>query len=251
MHVEFKIFPIVFLIIFVQIIFLSFITGANAAIIEGKIYEPNLELAKKALVRINSTPPQSLVAHDGAYSFALQEGTYKLEAFYVTDSVLLYAKEIIILPQEGTFNIDLILFEIPEIEDFEFDEIELKLIENLMEKEGKSYFWLNRVIILLALVIIVLALIFILKRKKKKKRKLRKKKKASKGIGKTEVEFTDEIMKKVLEILKREKRVYQKDLRKRLGVSEAKVSLLVADLEAQNKIKKIKRGRSNIIIYQE
>lgn len=43
-------------------------------------------------------------------------------------------------------------------------------------------------------------------------------------------------------------RITQKDLRKQLGASEAKVSLLLADLEDRGLIKKIKKGRGNIII---
>ncbi|RME31019.1 hypothetical protein D6789_04015 [Candidatus Woesearchaeota archaeon] len=45
-------------------------------------------------------------------------------------------------------------------------------------------------------------------------------------------------------------RITQKDLRKQLPESEAKVSLMIAQLEAQGKIQKIKRGRGNILILK-
>jgi len=51
----------------------------------------------------------------------------------------------------------------------------------------------------------------------------------------------------VLEIIKKEQRLTQKELRKKLPWSEAKVSLIVADLEERGLIKKIKKGRGNIL----
>lgn len=43
-------------------------------------------------------------------------------------------------------------------------------------------------------------------------------------------------------------RISQKDLRKKLEYSEVKVSLLLSDLEKRGLIKKLKRGRENIVI---
>ena len=40
----------------------------------------------------------------------------------------------------------------------------------------------------------------------------------------------------------------QKDLRKHFAMSEAKISLMITELESLKKIKKIKKGRGNIII---
>ena len=40
----------------------------------------------------------------------------------------------------------------------------------------------------------------------------------------------------------------QKDLRKQLMLSEAKVSLMISELESLNKLKRIKKGRANIIV---
>ena len=42
----------------------------------------------------------------------------------------------------------------------------------------------------------------------------------------------------------------QKDIRKSIPFSEAKVSLILADLEHTGKIEKIKKGRGNIIILK-
>lgn len=43
-------------------------------------------------------------------------------------------------------------------------------------------------------------------------------------------------------------RTTQTELRKKLSYSEAKISLMLTDLESRGLIKKIKKGRGNIII---
>ena len=59
-------------------------------------------------------------------------------------------------------------------------------------------------------------------------------------------------LEKLVNILKSKgKRAAQKDLRKDLGLSEAKVSLMITDLESRGMVKKIKKGRGNIIILVE
>lgn len=225
---------------------------ASAATIQGKIYGPDLELAKKSLVNINSTPKQNLVANDGTYSFIVSQGTYEIEAFYSSQGILIYAKELVTVPQEGSFTIDLILFETPDIEDIDLNETDLKLIEDLLKEKSKIN-WPLIIGIIVAIIIIVVIIYFVFKRKKKSKPRKRVKFKARAVKGKFEEEkpVGDEAIAKTLAILKRERRVTQKDIRKELKISEAKASLIIADLEAQGKVKKIKRGRGNVILYQE
>jgi len=43
-------------------------------------------------------------------------------------------------------------------------------------------------------------------------------------------------------------RMTQKEIRKHINLSEAKISLVIAELEDSGKIKKIKKGRGNILI---
>jgi uncharacterized membrane protein len=53
----------------------------------------------------------------------------------------------------------------------------------------------------------------------------------------------------VLSIIeKNDGRITQLDLRKMLPYSEAKVSLIVSDLESRGLVKKIKKGRGNVLI---
>lgn len=250
-----KIILIGILVVLAVIIIFQKADVASAAMIQGKIYGPDLEIATKTIVQINSTPRQSLVANEGLYSFIVPQGTYEIEAFYTTQGVLLYSKETVTVPQEGAFILDLILFETPDIEDIEFDESELKLIEDLLKEKQKTNWPL--IIGIIVAIVIMAAVIYVMLKSKKKHKLVRKHKKAKFRARAVKAKFEeekpvgDEALEKTLEILKRERRVTQKDLRKELKISEAKTSLIIADLEAQGKVKKIKRGRGNILLYQE
>ena len=58
----------------------------------------------------------------------------------------------------------------------------------------------------------------------------------------------DEDMRKVLQALEsNEKRATQKELKGMLRFSDAKLSLIIAELEEGGYVKKFKRGRGNII----
>ena len=246
--------------VLVALIFLLItVNSVQAATIQGKVYGPGLEIVQKAIVAINSTPRQNIVAAEGTYLFIVPQGTYDIESFYTSRGNLIYAKETITVPQEGSFTLDLILFETPDIEDIDFDESELKMIEDLLKQEQVSDFWLIAAAIAAGLIIAAI-FAFLLTRKFLKKyqerAKLAKKHKkfkakAVKGKFEEEKPVGDEAMAQTLAILKREKRVTQKDIRRELKISEAKASLIIADLETQGKVKKIKRGRGNIILYQE
>ena len=64
--------------------------------------------------------------------------------------------------------------------------------------------------------------------------------------------FTGEFdINKIVDILKKEGgRATQKDIRKEAPLSEAKISLMIAELEHKGIIKKIKKGRGNIIVLE-
>ncbi|MEK6857646.1 MAG: hypothetical protein AABX39_03595, partial [Nanoarchaeota archaeon] len=62
--------------------------------------------------------------------------------------------------------------------------------------------------------------------------------------------LTDEL-KKVVDFIKKEGgRTTQKDIRKVIPQSEAKISLIIAELEEKGIVKKIKKGRWNIILLR-
>ncbi|MBR9690675.1 winged helix-turn-helix transcriptional regulator, partial [Candidatus Woesearchaeota archaeon] len=74
-----------------------------------------------------------------------------------------------------------------------------------------------------------------------------KKKNLTKKISKKE----DKDLEKIILIIKKHgKRITQKELRKEIPLSEAKISLMISELEDEGKIKRIKKGRGNIIVLQ-
>ncbi|HLD33627.1 MAG TPA: hypothetical protein VJB66_02795, partial [Candidatus Nanoarchaeia archaeon] len=59
-------------------------------------------------------------------------------------------------------------------------------------------------------------------------------------------------LQQVIDFLKsQDGRSTQKDIRKQFPQSEAKISLMIADLENRKLVEKIKKGRGNIVILRE
>ena len=59
-------------------------------------------------------------------------------------------------------------------------------------------------------------------------------------------------MNTIIRIIKENKgRITQKDIRKQIPLSEAKISLMITELEDKGIVKRIKKGRGNIIILSK
>ena len=111
-------------------------------------------------------------------------------------------------------------------EDTLYDEFDLEF-EELYDTESKFNFF---IIALLVFALIIGVVLFV--------------KSKEKVIPKNQSDIE-----KLLNILKSNNgRMTQKDLRKHFAMSEAKISLMITELESLKKIKKIKKGRGNIII---
>ncbi len=220
-----KLIYITILIIFSQIVL--------AATIQGTIYDIELNPVKNARIEVDSTPKQLLISKDGTYSFNLEKGTYTLKAGF-TNLETLSAIETITIKDQGTYKLDLILF--PELEDILDDEFD---IEPPFEEKP------NLTLYIVAIIVIIIVIFLIIKLRKKPKKEIPEKEEEIKK------EIDDEELEKVVDFIKKQdNRTTQKDIRKHLGLSEAKISLMIADLESQGKIKKIKKGRGNIIILK-
>jgi len=211
------------LLLFLLIFFI--LSNVNAATIQGNIYDFNLNLLENTIVEIDTTPKQSFVAKDAFYSFEVNNGDYILTAIYAENNYILYKiKEEIKITEDGTYNLDLIL--LPAIDDEFYEGEDLDLIE--FENEKTNYTWTVLIILLIAIVLIIIFW-------KKKPKTLE-----------------DDISNKVLEIIKKQGgRTTQKDIRKQIPMSEAKISLVITELEHKGIIKKIKKGRGNIIILEK
>lgn len=164
-----------------------------------------------AVVEIRNSFVQRIIAEDGTYSFVVEDGDYVIIAKWRD----LIAIENVTV--KGKVRFDLIL------------------VPNIDVKDEKEDNWFAYLAILITSSILIF--LYYLKRKE----------------GKVEeTKILPEDLSSVLEVIKKEGgRITQKELRKRLGYSEAKMSLIVADLERRGLIEKVKKGRGNIIFLKK
>jgi len=223
------IFPVMLLLIFS-------IPNAYAATVQGNIYDMDLNLAKDAIVKVNSIPEQTYVAKDGSFSFTLPIGNYVIKASYQSDYRKYISQQNITIKEDGDYISDMILF--PDINEEEMlldEEIDLS---NIYTEEQNNKFWIYIILIVAFSILGVIIYLFLKKRKRRRKRNI-----AIEGEDPTE---------EVINFIKKnDGRVTQKDIRKQFPVSEAKISLIISELEEKGLIKKIKRGKGNIIILHE
>ena len=197
------------------IILLPLISGAK---IQGMIYDFELDILNKSVISIGPSNKQIYVSRDGTYTLNVPIGEYNIIARRDPN---LISRETIIVDKEGNYSLDLVLR--PESE--------------LLMEETPSQNSVNNTVYYLIGVLIALfifgSIIYFFKKKKK-------------------VVGDDELTSQVVSIIKKEGgRINQKDLRKQMPYSEAKISLIISELEKKDKIKKLKKGRGNIIILKD
>lgn len=218
---------------------------ASAATVYGTIYDFELNKVGNSIVEISTLPKQTFVAKNGTYSFAVPLGNYTISAKNGENT----AEEKVVIIKEGRYLLDLILFpDLSEEEDI-IAETELNVTDEYFEE--KSYLIYYYIAGLVIMFCSVLAAIFFYKRKIERhiKKEIKEVKK-EKEIKENEKELSADL-KELLEFIKKESgRTTQKDIRKNFPQSEAKISLMIAELEAMGKIKKIKKGRGNIIVLK-
>lgn len=210
----------------------------HAAIIEGKVYSwDTFEPLRNCVVTINTTPMQRFVATNGTYVFEVEPGVYLLEAYYFGD-VTLYTNETVVIRDNGTYRIDLlaqpVIREInvtaPEIS-FEISDSEVGGIT-----KWTPYHYLFGIFILTASGFWIY-------------RTIRHRRSDERSVG---TEILPEDLEELIEIIRREGgRITQKELRKLTGYSEAKISLMLADLERRGIIERVKKGRGKIVFLKE
>lgn len=195
--------------------------AVSAATLSGVTYDLELEKLNNVIVGIDTQPMQRVVAHNGTYSFEVPQGEYVLSAKQLSRD--LYVQVPIEIDKEGSFVLDLVLS--PRMEELpSLDEAVLPV----PDVEEPMPWWPFLLAFLIALA--VGAWFYF--------------RKPVKVVPSDDAQH-------VLEIVKREKRLTQKELRDLLPtMSEAKVSLIVSELEHDGKIRKIKKGRGNILIAQ-
>ncbi len=230
--------------IIISILFFLSFSLVSAVTLQGTIYNTNLEPEPDVLIEINTIPEQRLLAREGTYLFEVSPGTYTLTAqkedLIVTEEVYIVA--------EGTYVFDLFL--LPEFS--EEDDLWQLTEEELVEDESGAFLWQY---IIAGIILLILGHRFYMARKRYGSLwtfRKRMKEEAAKTIEQHKEDLAKEpsYIERTLEIIqKHDGRITQKELRKEmLYLSEAKISLILTELEHKGKIEKIKKGRGNVVV---
>ncbi len=216
----------------IPLLFIFTVSITAAATIHGSIYDDQLETLNNVKLSINTEPKQTLISKDGQYIFNVNPGSYILKAeYYKSEFRKFSAIENINISSDGDYVIDLILFEI--VDDDDLNNPELNIDTNI-DFENHN----NNFIYVLTISIFIILIILLIKHFKKNK-------------SVNQIDY-DNDAKLVLNAIKESGgRTTQKELRKKFQCSEAKISLILTELDHQNKIIKIKKGRGNIILIKK
>ncbi|MDP7116296.1 MAG: hypothetical protein QF824_02935 [Candidatus Woesearchaeota archaeon] len=201
-----------------------------AATISGTIYDYSLNKVSDATVEINTQPKQIMIASESTYTFNVPVGQYIIKATQKQDNFIIASvEENLTVIDDGSYNMDLILF--PNLDNELFDEPVVDVEEINEKKQPYS--------LIVGIVIAFLIVIGIVKSLLNKKT----------SPAKSEIDGDD--LSKVLAIIKKEGgRTTQKEIRKQIPLSEGKISLIISQLEHEEKIQKIKKGRGNILVLK-
>lgn len=244
-----------FILCLVLIIFL--IPSASSANVYGSIYEFSSfdRPLKNAIVELeeNSSRLQYKVSGDGTYSFNITPGDYLIRAKYYNEANILEfigEEKLRIDKPDESRNIDIILFPPIDQESEYLGDINLTGEIDTKDTDYTNYF------IVLVPLTIILIVILVVRRKKSIPDESKITIPAplppevipAGTVG--DKELPDDLKELYEIIIKKGGRTTQKELRKEIIYGEAKVSLMITDLEDRGLIKKIKKGRSNIIIAE-
>ncbi len=217
-------FKIVLLLSVLLIYSPEFAAGAD---IHGIVYDIGLNRVREAQLTINTTPMQRQITNNSTYTFTLPIGIYSITAEHSEGGILKAStQDKITIKETGSYVYDLVLF--PVVSEDISEEIE---VSTTFLGESKRR-WTDFVVIILFLCVLGIAVYLFQKRKTSML-----------------VEIKDHSLAELIGFIQKAGgRTTQKEIRKALPQSEAKISLMIAELEEKQLIKKIKRGRGNIIV---
>lgn len=213
--------------------------GVLAALIHGSVYDMDLRPAKNVIVEVNTSPIQRYLAKSGNYSFRIPTGVYHIKTQHQYEEEIYKAEETISIVDNGVYVLDLFLF--PDISEDEslFEQANVDFGEPKEEEQNKTSMLYALIIVM---ILGVVGLGFFVKKAKRKE----------KGEpARADYSGNTDYSKKIIYLLKSNQgRMTQKEIRKDIPLSEAKVSLLISELEAKQRLERIKKGRGNIIILK-
>ncbi len=208
---------------------------AQAAVLSGTVYNEFLEVEPNVVILVDG---ERFVSSDGEYSFVLQPGEYEVTYQKLgREGLVIYSQvEHIAITQEKEYIFDAILL------------LSLENSQVPVDQSGTNYFESMTSFAIFFSVILVLAAGWLLRTKQlvngKTDLNLNEQKLPEKVVERS---FEDV----VIEFIKEAGgRVTQKDIRKRFPASEAKISLMLSELEHDGVVRKLKKGRGNIVLLQ-
>lgn len=233
--------------------FLLFVAAAStprcsAATVQGTAYEWwTLRPLENVIIDINTTPAQQVIATDGSYSLSLPSGSYTLSAKYKIQNLVIYeTQENITIPENAEnriFTLDLIMFPAEEGQEFyENENIDPSNVEDTGATTSSSLIFYTALVAVIGIVVILVAVYL--------GRLVREVKEIPLGPGAygPSAALPDDL-KEVVDVINQSGgRTTQVEIREKIPYSEAKISLMLDDLEDRGLIRKIKKGRGNIII---
>lgn len=234
----------IFLICIISLLSINIVLGAK---VYGDIYDLYLNRLEDVKITINSEPNQILISKDGTYEFQVEGGDYTIYAEKIENGEVVYSvmENISIKNDEGSYVIDLILF--PDFSEDEKIISDVDEINKITSEEEDGASAMDYALgIMFAMLIILLAYAYFPIKDKIIQTDEKEDEKVFLDID------LDRYSKQVLKLIKEnDGRTTQKEIRKNVPLSEAKISLIISDLESKKIIKKIKKGRGNIIVLRK
>ena len=220
----------------------------NMATVHGTIYDLwTFTPLENVVITVysGSTLSMQTVSLNGTYSLSLPPDNYTIIARHYRGNILIYdTEENITLHENENLALDLIMF--PTFEENELPENYEYILPELREAEARST--LLALIAVSAIVIAGLVVFYYVKVYPKKRAAGEKK---VEGPPHVKVVGLPDDLKEVMDVIRSSGgRINQVELRQKLPYSEAKVSLMISDREDRGLVRKIKKGRGNIIIMK-
>ncbi|WP_128567074.1 helix-turn-helix transcriptional regulator [Methanocella paludicola] len=243
--------------LFITILPLSALADST---IHGRVYDwSTFKPIDVAVVEINTTPVQKVVTTDGNYSFSMAGGEYAIIAEARTSTGPLSARENITVPGSGDFVIDLLLFPADDLAILKDLNESLPVTADGGTTENQG--WLLPFIVVLATAILLAAGgIYLLMKKRRPIKPEPQQESVPAAPDATPAPVSMDATGRVLRqdckdvlsaIAKNGGRMTQLELRKALPYSEVKISLIASELEDAGLLRKVKKGRGNILILTQ
>lgn len=244
---------LIFLIILM--LTLPLVHAVETSTVHGTIYKINsYELVDNAIVQVNSTPFQSYTAKNGSYSFNLTPGNYSINAsYYKNERLVAYKEETIKIKASGDYLVDIIIVPLSNSTDVADIISSIRNDPFIVTKDATTM----GVAILTIIAILIFAgtiILFIIHRGKFINNNENTSSEENSNFPTRYVSEGEPLpsdLQEVMDILVAHGgRISQRDLRHKMKYSEAKVSLMVSELENRGLIEKFKKGRGNILIIK-